>query len=297
VKEAIDERERSKEESTVAISAVSVATYSAFAQKLQLAAVSKGPLRPPSEKVFVPFVWTTDENSGTDAAMRHLRDQLSANFDFNLENSNFDLVDIHSRHDFLNVQDEKIGKVSGGTDLIIVPSDIADISYQAGLCVLFELKTATAYPEKKNKFKVQSLLELVCARYLSNQPAVIVVLTDLFSEAIVYSINLVDGGYHFFEYTLSLAQMAEFVVEFIASQCRQSVIGLSDSRVEDLAAIGFKRKYQSMITSLAWERCIDEVGDTQPWSADRRQLIADVMMSCGVEEMPSILRFPSHMYS
>lgn len=52
-----------------------------------------------------------------------------------------------------------------------------------------------------------------------------------------------------------------------------------------------------MITSLAWERYVDEVGDTQPWSADRRQLIADVMMSCNVEEMPSILRFPSHMYS
>lgn len=274
-----------------------MATYNAFAQKLQLATVSKGHPRPPSERVFTPFNWTTNEDSGTASAMRHLRDQLSTNFDMNLENSNFELVDIHSIHDFLNVQDEKIGKVSGGTDLIIVPSDIATISYQAGLCVLFELKTATAYPAKKNKYKAQSLLELVCARYLSNQPCVIVVLTDLFSEAIVYSINLVDGGYQFFEYTLSLSQMADFVVEFIASQCRRSAISLSDSREEDLAAISFKRKYQTMITSLAWERYVDEVGDTQPWSADRRQLIADVMMSCGVEEMPSILRFPSHMYS
>lgn len=158
----------------------------------------------------------------------------------NLENSYFELVDIHSIHDFLNVEDKKIGKVSGGTDLI-VPRDIASISYQAGLCALFELKTATANPAKKNKNKAQSLLKLVCARYLSNQPCVIVVLTDLFSEAIVYSINWVDGGYQFFEHTLSLSQMADFVVEFIASQCRRSAISLSDSREEDLAAIRFKR--------------------------------------------------------
>lgn len=87
--------------------------------------------------------------------------------------------------------------------------------------------------------------------------------------------------------------MAHFVVEFIESYCWRSTISLSESRKRDLSAISFKRKYQTMITSLAWERYVDEVGDTQPWSSDRRQLVADATMSYGVEEMPSILRFPS----
>lgn len=102
-------------------------------------------------------------------------------------------------------------------------------------------------------------------------------------------------------YFWSLAQVANFFwwVFVVTIQYRQSVsrLALSDSREEDLADIGLKRKYKSMITSLAWERYVDEVGSTQPWSADCRKLIADVMMSCGVEEMPVILLFPSHMHS
>lgn len=42
----------------------------------------------------------------------------------------------------------------------------------------------------------------------------------------------------------------------------------------------------------------DEVGDSQPWSSDRRrQLIVDVVMSIGVVEKPSILRLPPHIHS
>jgi hypothetical protein len=40
----------------------------------------------------------------------------------------FQLVDVHSLRTILNFEDEKLGKLSGGTDIIIIPNKLSRIS-------------------------------------------------------------------------------------------------------------------------------------------------------------------------
>ena len=58
--------------------------------------------------------------------------------------------------------------------------------------VLFELKTdedVLQYQDRLRHFENEALLELLCARCLSRQPGILVVLTDLVSGAILYTIE------------------------------------------------------------------------------------------------------------
>eukprot|EP01041_Mallomonas_annulata_P002545 gene2545-4964_t len=70
-----------------------------------------------------------------------------------------------------------IGCIRGGSDVVIVPRNASRHFLLYQICVLFELRT--------NSFEdgiPQAVLELVCARCLSFQPQVMVVLTDLCTD-------------------------------------------------------------------------------------------------------------------
>ena len=291
---------KKEKEKSVVISKVSVGTYITFTKRLNLSTLVDAPPQPQSDRVFVPFTWTANESASTSAATMHLQTQLS-NFGVVFGDKNYKLVDTHSKNDLLNCEDAKFGKVSGGTDVIIVPANLNEISHRDGICALFELKTTTTLSKELDRLQCQTLLELICARLHSNQPHIIAVLTDLNSAAFLYTIGKdeTSGNYILWKHTLTLAQMAEYVSEFLPVKCHRLAqdCALTENRVDDLEAVGFKRKYTTSFSTLAWEGYEEEVDETKPWSQERNDLISDVMRSIGVEKMPTILSLPSHIYT
>ena len=72
VREALVEFEKSKEETTVAISQVTVSSFRSLMTKLELTTVISA-TRPVSEKMFHTFAWSSDEDRETPAACEHLK--------------------------------------------------------------------------------------------------------------------------------------------------------------------------------------------------------------------------------
>lgn len=252
---------------------------------------------------FQSFNWTRDEKSDTPLAFQHLHTEL-LRFGVQFGPQHFKIVDIHSGNSTLNVNDEKIGKISGGTDLAILPFAVSSSSMASGFCVLFELKTTTVYTDISQRGKIvgQALLELICGRFLSEQPSILVILTDLCTGALVYSLAQRDAVEEFLieEYDLSLSQMADLVVEFLSSKhvrkrCRNLTV--QDNEPETTVARTFKKLYSTPMSSLAWEHYLEEVEFTQPWSNDRRAIVANLLLSCGVENLPVLCNPAVGMFS
>jgi hypothetical protein len=68
---------------------------------------------------FLPFEWQQQEELDTPRAMQPLKTELKKfGVVFGNNRGLFKLYDVHNSHNLLNLQDEKTGKLSGGTDLI-----------------------------------------------------------------------------------------------------------------------------------------------------------------------------------
>ena len=92
----------------------------------------------------------------------------------------------------LSLVDEKIGEISGGTAIIIVPFKTAKAGYRKAISVIFEIKTEVNMMKGRDQFESQCFVELLAARCVSDQPYVLVVLTDLVSEAMLLVSALVS---------------------------------------------------------------------------------------------------------
>lgn len=262
--------------------------------------------RPPpsSGYTFDPFVWTADENPGISAAYEHLYDQLrkfGVPFDFD----NFKLVDVHTDENVLTVRDEKLGNIRGGTDLAILPYRVSDLMLASGFCILFELKTTKLFTEMTARKQMvgQALLELICGRILSKQPSILVILTDLCTATFAFTIaqREVSEDFYIQEYHLSLEQMAEFIVEFLQAPTnarkRVATLSLNDGKVETASGRLFKKRYTAPLSSLAWEHYLEEAETSEPWTKDRSTAIANLLMSRGIEKIPTLLNPSLGMFS
>jgi hypothetical protein len=140
---------------------------------------------------FAQFKWPGDEKHyATASALEHCTAELKK-FGVRFERGYRHMYDVHSSSVFLSVEDEKVGKLSGETDGILGPFGVALETVAKVSCVAFELKTDACINEKGfGIFSAQATLELIASCYHSDQRA-LVVLTDLFTEACLFTVSKV----------------------------------------------------------------------------------------------------------
>lgn len=128
--------------------------------------------------MFDKFTWTTqNENVDTDEAKSHFIIQMKR-YGVDLENGDFRLYDVHGDHHLFDLEDPKLGKISGGTDFIVAPKDLIGESVRYNHCLILELKTTKRMEKDYQKLVNQTLLEMIVASYWSDQK-VVAVLTDM----------------------------------------------------------------------------------------------------------------------
>lgn len=214
----LDERDK-KKSPTVQISS----HVKHFFEKVAFG-ISKGPTIPEIDPLVVKFPWDgRDKNEALEDVRNHIEERLKKYKAPIEDTGGFKVVDVRKMRTLLNVDDEKIGRISGGTDILIVPSMTDEMGYCGVIlrqAVIFEIETAAnlqkAYPE----FQYQCFLELLCARVLSDQPAVLLILTDLSLGAIMYEIKYAASYKKFTVHKteLSLTQMWTYVAKFLKEQ-------------------------------------------------------------------------------
>jgi hypothetical protein len=238
---------------------------------------------------FEPFSWKSRQEDDAVAmceARDHLEKQLSK-FGCKFGDGNFKLHDVHSKRTILNVNDTRF-TLSGSTDFIITPYQ-TNITLGAALelCVVFELKTDLVLGKDGIKaFFNQATVELIAARYLSNQPSVLVVLSDLCTSTALFQIRYNAGEFAIKVYQeVSLSQMAAEVSKFLVNCCVPDEYfipsqNVSDAPARDHGVIEFKRQKVQLGSSLALEQFQDMLMDSGQWSCgEKAQILANLFSS------------------
>ncbi len=180
--EVLDEREKKQKQETIVVSEATNKKAQDLVQKIKFSVVASRFLSSIQQPHCEPFTWLGDEASGTPAACIHLRGlltQAGVNFD-----AEFQLEDCHTNKQLLDFSDDNIGKITGGTDLVITPIYTAVISRPHQICVIVELKTTAKMSERGiDAFNAPAIVEFVSANCLSYQPSIMAVLTDLNSHS------------------------------------------------------------------------------------------------------------------
>jgi hypothetical protein len=278
-----------EKEMTMTMSSISGETFDNIMRMLELTTEDGEHIIPPVIE-FIPFNWNGRDEDNAQAmtdAFNHLTAQLT-NFATPVEvqfgRGGYKVVDVHRSRSILKVHDARF-RLSGGTDFVIVPYKTAAIGAASQICVLFELKTDVALNTTSHCF--QAMAELIAARYNSNQPNVLAVLTDLHSRASVY--ELVYNGNA--QYTivvwndLTLAQMATKVVNFlktstIANNRYVPPDDMTAAQDYERGVVDFRRNKIQRVTSLALEQLQDMMMDPTSWTySEKRQLFANVFAS------------------
>ena len=295
-----------KKELDIKMSTVTETAFKSLISLLSLKVTSyHGCINTPTGISFDKFVWNDrreDDISAIIEARNLLETQLSK-FGVLFGVESFKLSDIHSKCNILKVNDSRF-TLSGSTDFVIIPyhTDV-DFSTEMELCVLFELKTDKTISDNKIiQYFPQAMTELVAARYLSRQPGVLVVLTDLCSNAALFEL-------HYSEETsfsvkiyrdMSLEQMAVKVRQFLDENNEPNALfepseDIANAPVRDHGVIAFKKRKICHESSLALEQLQDVIMGPNEWTyKEKAQIFANLFDS--VEEpMPISVRYA--MYS
>ena len=255
---------------------------------------------------FEPFAWGGDsEPQGTPRAIEHICDGLiKAGVSLN-KDGGFQIYDTHSDPNVLSFSDERVGKLKGGTDVIIAPYRVDKLSLRSKLSVIIELKTTMSIASDSALFdatqlKVQTILELCCARCVSDQPGILAVLTDLSTGAVAFEAVMEPGSEYFIrKMSLQLNQLYPFIANFlsqyaIADPRLPFSVMSDDPRLQDVAR--FKKSRLTVGPSLALEHWEELREMTEPWTRERAMATRDLFQSLGVDYTPSILHC-SMMYT
>jgi hypothetical protein len=215
----IDERDKNKSESKVVISSATESKVNRLYEQIGFS-VSEGDPYPSSDLQFEPFFWNgRKEDEALEDARAHIESQLK-NFKVPLGRGGYKVVDVHTMKNLLDVVDEKIGEISGGTDVIIVPFKTAKAGYRKAISVIFEIKTEVNMKKGLDQFESQCFVELLAARCVSDQPYVLVVLTDLVSKATLFEIEYEEmyKGFTVHQATVTLDQVGTNVANFLTAK-------------------------------------------------------------------------------
>jgi hypothetical protein len=297
IKRAYREMDAEKTEKSVVMSNVSAATLDLVLHRFNMVVTEDNAL--PTDDVFPPFDWNNRDEDNAEAfaeVFKHIHANLiKIGVPIEDGSGTFKLCDVHLSRTFLNVDDDKVGKMRGGCDLAIVPSSTAAMSLAREIIIIFELKTEVrGYKSSCN----QAVVELLAAKCLSHQPNVLVVLTDVATGAIAFHVQWHPDHPDDFSVKQwnidSLGAMAQLVKTFLNDwgRAKGDFIPHADSEDQnELQVINFKkRKLSSGITStVEWEHFSELREDTEPNSLERVNLTRQLFSSWGVERMPSLL--------
>ena len=293
----LDERDKAKQDMTVVISSATQSkVVSLFKQVGFHKKVYDGPDISPSV-TFSPFDWQQkDEDTALPDACKHIESELKK-FGVIIGRGGYTVEDVHLNRNLLNVKDEKVGAISGGSDVAIVPYKTAKSGIDTCICVLFEIKTSDNVNKRNERlkyFEPQAQVELLASRCLSDQPGVLVVLSDLATGAILYSIeyDVEYEGFNVVEQEATLDEMGTIVAEFLAETAVPNV-GFrpveAHRNPRDIPVIAFKKTKLSHDVGLALEHFNDMVGDTEPNSGERAYLVEQLFRSMEVPRMPTMV--------
>lgn len=292
----LNDRERGNKEKTIVISS---ATEGQVKSLLKRAGLVQKVAAPPPLVIngCLPFDWENAmEVQRTTEACLHLGGLLRRaipNFD-----TDFQLLDTHASRSVLNFEDSKIGKISGGADLVITPHGTDVDSLHDEICVLFELKTSS---QMNPKFQNSATVELISASFLSEQPAILCLLTDLNSVTEAWRTyydpsldqNVVDR-YH----KLTIDQTISLIAFHLTQVVRNPVFVAQPSSNDPNAqrSLCQKRKLDTSGLQEALDRFEDMAEGTADWSRDRAIATWDFLQNMGVEQMPAVVKY-SMMYT
>lgn len=289
-----------EKEMTITLSNMTKNTFENFLRVFELT-MEEGDEIDAQATQFTPFNWNGRDEDDVEAmteVTNHLSTQLS-NFGVQFGRGGYKLIDVHTDHTILNIQDSRF-KLRGGTDLVIVPFKTAKRGAASELCVLFELKTDVAIDTTTHSY--QAVAELIAARYNSYQPNVLVVLTDANSTASIY--ELVHNGDADFKIVVSddltLAQMATKVCRFLST----STVARSDYKPSadlttatefERGVLAFRSNKIQRLSNLSFEHLQDMMMDPTDWSqSEKAHLFANFFASV---EQPMPLSVQYMMYS
>ena len=239
VMRALERHENENKEKTVVISNATTAGTKRLSSVINLSTSIKTNIRvsPPGIS-FDAFSWGTNtEGQGTTRAVNHLFVQLKK---FNIplfsaseseavdyKTGGYDLLNVSSENTLLSIETDKF-KISGGTDAVIVPSGMRDDKEQQ-LCCVFEFKTKI--PGATANVPSQLVVEAISAQMNSKQP-VLSILTDLCSNhafGVFFQMDATDMKVTKIPILFqSLAAMAHYVSQFLATNCEPRVVGLNN---------------------------------------------------------------------
>jgi hypothetical protein len=291
----LDERKENARETTIVISKATPEKSEMLLTKAQFVITTATSLPVLRVEGSQAFDWEgQDEKNKTEEARTHLMRLLtSGGVDFT---NDFQLVT--SRVDVLSFEDNNIGKISGGTDLIITAKGLAPPSYSKGICVLFELKTS----DKMNELGLaecapQALVEFVAANFVSYQASILAVLTDLGSNSTAWksTYDPVTGKVVNQEYpNLSLDQ----VISLVASHLETDVVkdptfvpSSTPNAPQAQRALQMKRKLDDTDLIEALDQFEEMAEGTENWSRDRALATWHFLQKMGVEEMPTVIKY------
>lgn len=304
----LDEREASRETQTLTFSKASAGAVATFLQNHDMIRTTEPAPNYSSQIEFPPFEWLNTEDKDMERATIYLKQQL-IKFGFQIGRGNFECYDTHATTGILSFSDDKTGKLSGGTDIILAPSGLGAESYAQEACVCFEFKTYERIKkEGLNGNASQALLELIAASYHSNQ-LVMVVLTDMCSGAHVYTLDLSHSppvssnssnskeesghgnkdvdidirGYM----SISLTDMALLVVEHLRDNCTPNpTYRYHRDQREDKESVAIVKEFKRRRVSpkdVAFEHFDEMLSSTASGSHDRAVVVQQYMRSFGHE--------------
>ncbi len=294
-----EEKDISKREMVVTMSDATQTKTAAVLNRLGLAlTIDDDPVPLAScSASFSPFRWDgRAEDEGLKDARNHIETQLKK-FGVPIGRGGYKVEDVHTVKNLLNFHDPKVGDIRGGTDVAVVPYKTAQGGISTACCVLFELKTDEDVLQHQNGlryFEDQAFFELLSARCLSRQPGILVVLTDLVSGAMLYTIEyrVEHDSFEVVEKETDLDKMGIVVANFLAEKAVPDA-GFrpreEDNNIRDQCCIEFKKRKLSHDAGLAWEQFEEMAEDTAPNSRERAELVAQLFRAMEVPQMPSFV--------
>ena len=294
----LDRRESDAQTPTLVISAVTNEKFQSVMSKFGIVSIDETDDVPDIPQEFLVFDWHNNaENDKIPDALNHLQTELKK-FGCFFGRGGYKILDVHSNKSFLNFHDKKIGKVSGTSDLAIVPYKTAKSGAMFQTVALVELKSEMNVQKAEGlySFSSQAKLELIASWCLSHQ-RVLVVLTDLVSGAIVFELSYDPRNESFglIEYRVSLSQMAFLVTTYLTTKVKPdaSYLPIDDDEFS-IPKLVFKRTKLSHEDNIAWENFKDYGSMLPPGSIERCQLVAQLMSSFESHHPP--MSNYSHMY-
>ena len=243
---------------------------------------------------FEPFKWgDRSEYEETPLAKEHLEEYLKRQNPDMLGRGGYKLVDV--RNTMMRVKAERIGHLKGKLDLAICPYKVPSENTMAQAVVLFELKKAESIEKKGFQFYApQIYCELISARYLSHQPKVMLVLTDLNTGGISYVFDYQpDTGIFISKTPFNIDQLCPLVEKFLMSPDNAEPNelfnpGNDPTAVKGQGFIQFNKRFKTDFTkTVAFESFRDAMDDDEMTLRDRAGCVANFFQACGVQEIPS----------